>query len=169
MSSCRDQMFSTPRSRVSIWEAGTAAISGDRRVSVPSGRGGRHRIRRLSYSPALSCYLVLPILPPGSRSTVRNVFPQVRGGRCRSSAARAKCPACNGMQCAVAWLARKRVGDALRRVVLTPEAFFSREVLRPADFEMGLQASIAHRKPMLKFLYQGSKPSLAEHLRLSSM
>ena len=39
-------MFSTPRSRVSTWEAETAAISGDLRVSVPSGRGGRHRIRQ---------------------------------------------------------------------------------------------------------------------------
>jgi len=46
----------------------------------------------------------------------------VRGGRCRSSAARAKCPACNGLQCAVAWLARKRVDDALRRFLLTPDA-----------------------------------------------
>ena len=65
--------------------------------------------------------------------------------------------------------ARKRMDGALRRFVVTPEAFFSREVLSPADFEMGLQASIAHRKPMLKFLYQGSKPSRAEHLRLSSI
>ena len=37
------------------------------------------------------------------------------------SAARAKRPACNGLQCAVAWLARKRVEDALQRVVLTLE------------------------------------------------
>ena len=72
--------------------------------------------------PALSCYLVLPILTLGSRAAVRDMFPQVRGGRCRSSAARAKCPACNGLQCAVAWLVRKRVDDALRRFVLTPHA-----------------------------------------------
>ena len=46
----------------------------------------------------------------------------MRGGRCRSNAAREKCPACNGLQCAVAWLVRKRADDALRRVVPTPDA-----------------------------------------------
>jgi len=38
---------------------------------------------------ALICYLVLPIVPPGSRAAVRGLSPKVRGGRCRSSAARA--------------------------------------------------------------------------------
>ena len=61
----------------------------------------------------VTSYIVLPVLPPGSRAAVRGLSPQVRGGRYRSSAARAECPACNGLQCVVAWLARKRVDDVL--------------------------------------------------------
>ena len=42
-------------------------------------------------SRALICDLVLPIVTIGSRAVVRGVLPQVRGGRCRLYAARAKC------------------------------------------------------------------------------
>ena len=31
---------------------------------------------------ALICYLMLPIVPPGSRAALRGLSPQVRGGRC---------------------------------------------------------------------------------------
>ena len=41
--------------------------------------------------------IALPIVTPGSRAAVGNVFPQVRGGRCRSSAARANCRSHNGL------------------------------------------------------------------------
>ena len=52
-------------------------------------------------------------------------------GAAAQAPAPAKCPACNGLQCAVACLARKRVDDALRRVVLTPLSWPARRC--PAD------------------------------------
>ena len=61
------------------------------------------------------CYLVLPIVPLGSRAAVRGLSPQVRGGRCRSNAARAKCRLHNGFHCQTVWAVRKRDRDALRR------------------------------------------------------
>ena len=68
----------------------------------------------LIYSP------LLPRLPPGRRAAVRDTVPQVRGGRCRSSAARAKCGSHNGFHPPSACAARKQVDDALRRFVHTP-------------------------------------------------
>ena len=38
---------------------------------------------------AIICYLVIPVMTPTSRVVVRGEFPPVRGGRIRSSAARA--------------------------------------------------------------------------------
>ena len=46
---------------------------------------------------ALHRRFLLPMLTPGSRAAVRVVFPQVRGGRCRSNAARARCRIRNGL------------------------------------------------------------------------
>ena len=82
--------------------------------------------RRCAGFRALPCYLLLPIVPPGSRAAVRRLSPQVRGGRCRSSAARAKCRMHNGFYRPTVRAARKRNSDALRRVVLTPQQAFSR-------------------------------------------
>ena len=62
------------------------------------------------------------IVPPGSRAAVRGLSLQVRGGRCRSSAARAKCRLHNGFHRPTACAVRKRDKDALRRVILTPDA-----------------------------------------------
>ena len=45
---------------------------------------------------ALAMPDVLPVVTLGSRASVREPFPQVRGGRCRSSAARANCQMHNG-------------------------------------------------------------------------
>ena len=64
---------------------------------------------------------VLPTLPAGCRAAVRRPFLLMRGGRCRSSAARAKCRWQNGFHVPSAWASRKRDRDAFRRVVLTPE------------------------------------------------
>ena len=64
---------------------------------------------------ALICAPLLPTLPPGRRAAVRDTVPQVRGGRCRSNAARAKCAMHNGFHPPSASAARKRVDDALRR------------------------------------------------------
>ena len=72
---------------------------------------------------ALICCLVLPIVPPGSRATVRGLV----SCKCAAGAA-AQAPLglnarpADGLQCAVAWLARKRVDDALRRFLHTPYA-----------------------------------------------
>ncbi len=78
--------------------------------------------RRRTRLPALLCYLLLPIVPPGSRAAVRGLSPQVRGGRCRSSAARAKCRWYNGFHGPTGCAVRKHDGDAFRRFVLTPDA-----------------------------------------------
>ena len=51
--------------------------------------------------PALICYLVLPVVALGSRATGRELYPLVRGGRCRSSAARANCRIHNGLHCPI--------------------------------------------------------------------
>ena len=64
---------------------------------------------------ALICAPLLPTLPPGRRAAVRDGLPQVRGGRCRSNAARAKCARHNGFHPPSVCAARKRVDDALRR------------------------------------------------------
>ena len=100
-------MFSTPRSRVSTWEAGTAAISGDLRVSVPPGRGGRHRIRqrgtlwgsqalltswadpscnRCSYIFAMTPQAMRPPEPPMGCAIPPQVRRLCRAKVCRSSA-----------------------------------------------------------------------------------
>ena len=61
---------------------------------------------------ALICRRALRIVRSGSRATVRELFPQVRGGRCRSSAARAKGRLHNGFHSPSACATRKRVDDA---------------------------------------------------------
>ncbi len=78
--------------------------------------------RRCPGFRALPCYLLLPIVPPGSRAAVRRLSPQVRGGRCRSSAARAKCRWHNGFHGPTGCAVRKYNRDAFRRLVLTPDA-----------------------------------------------
>ncbi len=65
----------------------------------------------------LPCRHVLPVLPLGSRAAVRGLSPQVRGGRCRLSAARAEGLSHNGFHRPADGAARKRGRDALRRVV----------------------------------------------------
>ena len=70
----------------------------------------------------LNCSPVLPILRLRSRAAVRDMFPQVRGGRCRSSAAGANCRLHNGFLSPSACASRKRINDPIRRLDLTPHA-----------------------------------------------
>ena len=51
---------------------------------------------RIDLLPPASYSAAWKLVPLGSRVAVRELFPQVRGGRCRSSAARAKCRLHNG-------------------------------------------------------------------------
>ena len=57
----------------------------------------------------------------------------MRGGRCRSSAARAKCRLQNGFHVPSAWASGKQDWDALRRVVLTPHASRCSRLGRPIE------------------------------------
>ena len=70
----------------------------------------------------LNCSPVLPILRRRSRAAVRDMFPEVRGGRCRSSAAGAKYRLHNGFLSPSACACRKRIKDPIRRLDLTPHA-----------------------------------------------
>ena len=59
---------------------------------------GRSEGPRFASLPrALLCYLVLPIVTRGSHAAGREPFPNMRDGRCRSSAARANCQSRNGL------------------------------------------------------------------------
>ena len=89
--------------------------------------------RRRAGRPALLCYLLLPIVRLGSRAAVRGLSPQVRGGRCHSSAARAKCRLHNGFHSPSACAARKHDRDAIRRLVLTPHASLMQAYHRVPD------------------------------------
>ena len=71
---------------------------------------------------ASRCCLLLPRLPPGSRAAVWILFPELRGGRCRSSAARANYRQQVSLLRLIVQAARKQDGDALRRFGLTPHA-----------------------------------------------
>ena len=62
-------------------------------------RGLNEECRRAALPRALSRCLVPPVVPPGSRAAVLGLSPQVRGGRCRSSAARAKLPVAKRISC----------------------------------------------------------------------
>ena len=70
----------------------------------------------------LNCSPVLPILRRRSRAAVRDMFPEVRGGRCRSSAAGAKYRLHNGFLSPSACASGKRIKDPIRRLDLTPDA-----------------------------------------------
>ena len=73
-----------------------------RRSNASMNRTGNVPFDIVGHRNALLCYLVLPIVTLGSRATVRELFPQVRGGRRRSSAARANCRIRNGLHRPVA-------------------------------------------------------------------
>ena len=87
--SCGRSRRARPRSRPRRCPlpCGTMCAGPCRAVGTRSAHKRRDPRPRL---PALICRLVLPMVPLGSRATVRGLSPQVRGGRCRSSAARAK-------------------------------------------------------------------------------
>ena len=89
---------------------GRARIDARHPVCGPSaGRCWRTKLR------ALIRYLVLPTLPAGSRAAVRELFPEVRGGRGRSSADRASCRLQIGLLRANVRAVRKQDADAIRR------------------------------------------------------
>ena len=70
----------------------------------------------------LNCSPMLPVLRLRSRAAVRDMFPQVRGGRCRSRAAGAKYRLHNGFFSPSASASGKRIKDPIRRLDLTPHA-----------------------------------------------
>ena len=82
-----DEHFSVDGTLIAAWASMKSFRSKQGGDDDAPGAGGRNAETRLH---ALLCCLALPIVPPGSRAAVRRLSPQVRGGRWRSSAARAK-------------------------------------------------------------------------------
>ena len=107
----------------------------------------------------LNCSPVLPILRRRSRAAVRDMFPEVRGGRCRSSAAGAKYRLHNGFLSPSACASRKRIKDPIRRLDLTPHAppVSSTPSARPTCFPRALND--------IRCLALAGKSGCSEHTR----